>query len=122
VKRARHPALVFAFILALIAPVMTCALPGAYMNAQEHACCHEMKGHCNKAEMPASHSCCHENLTSRCDAVQPHTATVPGITMVAILPAVSHFDFHSFPYARMHCPAQAPAFSPPSAANSELRI
>ena len=120
-KRARHPVLVFAFILALLAPAMTCALPGASMNVQERACCHEMKGHCSGAGMPASHSCCHENLTSRYDAVQPHAVTVPGITVVAILPAASHFDFRSFQYARIRCPAQTPAFSPPSII-SELRI
>jgi hypothetical protein len=120
-KRAHHPALVFAFILALLAPAMTCALPGTSMNAQDRACCHEMQGHCAGAGMPASHSCCHENLASGVDAVQPHAVAVPGITVVAILPAALHFDICSVPYARVNCDAHAPALSPPSTV-SELRI
>jgi hypothetical protein len=38
-NRARHFALVYAFILVLIAPAMTCALPDARMTMQERACC-----------------------------------------------------------------------------------
>jgi hypothetical protein len=119
--RARHLALVFGVILALMAPAMACALPDARMSTEEHACCRQMKGHCTGEGMPATHSCCHRNIANRFDAVQPHVAPVPDLAVVAILPTAPRFDFRPLAYVRVNCRAQIPADSPPSAV-SILRI
>jgi hypothetical protein len=119
--RARHFALVFLFILSLIAPAMTCALPDAGMTMQERACCRDMKGHCAREGMPASHSCCRQTVANRFDAVQPHAVSVPALAVVAILPSPSYFDLRSFIYGRVSFPSQIPAASPPSAI-SVLRV
>jgi hypothetical protein len=123
-SRARHLALdmlIVVFILSLVAPAMTCALPDAGMTTQERACCREMKGHCASKGMPASHSCCHQTIANRFDAVQPHPVSVPAIAVVAILSTPSYFDFRSFVYGRVSFQSQTPAISPPSAI-SVLRV
>jgi hypothetical protein len=117
--RLRHLTLVFTFILSLVAPAMTCALPDARMTVAERTCCREMEGHCASKGMPASHSCCHQTIANRFDAVQPHSTSIPALAVVAILPA--HFDLRAFAYESVSHQLPSAAVSPPSAI-SVLRI
>jgi hypothetical protein len=119
--RLRHLTLVFTFILSLVAPAMTCALPNARMTVAERTCCREMQGHCANKGMPASHSCCHQTIANHFDAVQPHSPSIPAIAVLAILPAPAHFDLRAFAYARVSHQLPSAAVSPPSAI-SVLRI
>ena len=87
--RTRHLALVFVFILSLVAPAMTYALPNAGMTAQERACCRMMKNQCGQMEMPASHGCCQKAPPSVYDnaldtrAVALHSIALPAIWLTA---------------------------------------
>lgn len=119
--RARHLAPIFAFLLSLVAPAMTCVLPDARMTVEERACCREMKGHCASMGMPASHGCCRQSVASHSDAVQPHSSSIPAVAVAFILPVSAHFDLRARSFERVSEPWHSPPVSPPSAV-SVLRI
>jgi len=90
--RVRQLGIVFALLLSLLAPTMACALPGAQMSAQEHACCKTMKGNCGSMRMPTTHSCCQQRVrANHSDAVQPESVSIPVALLVAALPSVTLF-------------------------------
>jgi hypothetical protein len=120
--RLRHWAVILALLLSLLAPTMACAFPNAQMTAQEHACCQKMKGRCGSMRMPASHSCCQQSIqSSHFDAVQPESASVPAIAIIAVLPSPPRFDFCSLTSERVSWPQHSPPTSPPPTV-SVLRI
>ena len=63
-KVIRQFALIMALVLPLLVPNMLCALPNAHLTPAEHACCKQMKGHCESMGMPASSSCCQKMSTA----------------------------------------------------------
>lgn len=49
-------------LASLLLPAMTCAVPGARMNARERACCRTMGPECGQPGMRMTHSCCQGTL------------------------------------------------------------
>jgi hypothetical protein len=120
--RLRNLSVILALVLSLVAPAIACALPTAQMTAQEHSCCQKMKGHCGSMGMPASHSCCRPSIeANHFDAIQPKSAPLPSITVVAVLPSAALFYLRSLTYERVSWPQHSPPPSPPPTV-SVLRV
>jgi hypothetical protein len=75
-------------LLSLLAPTMTCAIPGAQMTAAEHSCCKQMMGKCGTMQMPVSHSCCKTKAESKQPALmQPPVVSFASQTVGVVVAA-----------------------------------